>query len=246
MVSSSNQRRIVGAALLYAGDNDERFLPSVATVGFGSRWNWSDPMRLISNRQRSGSSGHDAMSTYLRSYLPDADVLFCPNAPQEYKYLDEAWAAGDEWDNPDTLAIPDPLTGVYCFYWNYVGYIGGRRVTFLGPRSTASGRKYSKLLVTCYLGYDSWRSPDAYGSCEKLTKATVVPETWLLSAYWATQSTSDVPDIPFRAGYTDGHVEITDTEDVIPMRVSLTADGTEPYEDGTGPGIFYLPSAALN
>jgi hypothetical protein len=29
------------------------------------------------------------------------------------------------------------------------------------------------------------------------------------------------------------------------MKVSITADGTTPYPDGMGPGIFFLPRNAL-
>ncbi len=245
ILSTSNQRQIAGGTLLYAADCDERFPPSVATVGFGSTWNWSDPTRLIANKKRSSTISR-AMSAYLRNYLPDAEVLFCPNAPQKYEFLQEAWLAGEDWDHPETPFPSDPVTGTYCFYWNYTGYLAGRRTVFQGPSGPASGRNRSKLLITCYLGYDHWRSPDAYGSCEKLPKATVVPETWLLSAYWATQDAAEIPDIPFRAGYTDGHVETVDTQDLIPMRVSISADGTEPYPDDIGPGIFYLPPNALH
>jgi hypothetical protein len=48
-----------------------------------------------------------------------------------------------------------------------------------------------------------------------------------------------------RAGFTDGHVETYSPSDVLPMKVSTTADGTTPYPDGVGPGIFYLPRTAF-
>jgi prepilin-type N-terminal cleavage/methylation domain-containing protein len=246
MVSANNQKQMASAVNLFALDNDDQYPPSVATVGFGSNWNWSDPTKLTGNRRRSPIL-HRSMSAYLRSYIPDADVTYCPSAPCKYKYLQEAWDAGDDWDNPETTFPSDPVGGIYCFYWNYIGYIGGRRVIFKGPRGPASGGSYSKLLVTDYFGYDHWRSPGAYGSCEDFDGANVTPETWLLSSYWSRNRdpSSRVPEIKLQACYTDGHVESYSTTETVPMWVSITSDGTIPYPDGVGPGIFFLPRNAM-
>jgi len=45
---------------------------------------------------------HRSISAYLRSYIKDATVMFSPSAPRQYDYLQEAWDAGDDWDNPET------------------------------------------------------------------------------------------------------------------------------------------------
>ena len=248
VVAAQNQKEIVSATTIFASDNNERFPDSVATVGFGNNWNWSDPTKLTGNTHRSPGM-HRAMSEYLGSYIADARTMYCPNAPQRYKYLQEAWDAGDEWDYPEDDAFStDPVGGTYCFYWNYTGYIGGRRVVFRGPQGPASGgRKYSKLLVTDYFGYDHWRSPWSHGSCEQFGGAEINPETWLLSAYWFREGDiEDAPEIKLRAGYTDGHVETYSPSDTVPMKVSITADGTTPYPNGMGPGIFFLPRNALH
>jgi prepilin-type N-terminal cleavage/methylation domain-containing protein len=247
MLGMNNQRQITGGVNLFALDHDDRYPDSVATVGFGSRWNWSDPTKLAGNRKRSPSL-YRSMSAYLRAYLPDADSMYCPNAPRRYKYLEEAWNAGEDWDNPDTSFPSDPVGGTYCLYWNYVGFLGGRREVFVGPRGPAGGRGQSKLLLSDYFGYDHWRSPGAYGSCERFKGADIVRETWLLSAYWSCEAEDGAarPDITLRAGYTDGHVESYSASEVIPMKVSLSADGTVPYPDGVGPGVFYLPGGALH
>jgi prepilin-type N-terminal cleavage/methylation domain-containing protein len=245
MLSMNNQKQITSAVNFFALDNNERYPPSVATVGFDNNWNWSDPTKLTGNRHRSLGL-YRAMSEYLRSYITDASTMYCPNAPQKYKYLQEAWDAGDNWDNPDTPVLTDPVGGTYCFYWNYIGYIGGRRIVFKGPQGPASGGKYSKLLVSDYFGYDHWRNPGSYGSCENFSGADITPETLLLSAYWSRKSAANnPPEIKLRAGYTDGHVETYSTSQTIPMKVSITADGTVPYPDGVGPGVFLLPRNAL-
>ncbi|UCD00145.1 MAG: type II secretion system protein [Phycisphaerales bacterium] len=244
--SMNNQREVTSGVNLFASDNHERYPESVATVGFGDSWNWSDPTKLAGNRHRTPTL-HRAMSEYLRSYIPDARTMYCPNAPQRYKYLQQAWDAGDGWDYPeDDSFSTDPVGGTYCFYWNYIGFIGGRRVIFRGPQGPASSGRYSKLLVTDYYGYDHWRSPWSHSSCEQFEGARVTPETWLLSAYWSREGDPEnPPEITLRAGYTDGHVETYSPSDVVPMKVSIRADGRTPYPDGVGPGVFFLPTGAL-
>jgi type II secretory pathway pseudopilin PulG len=255
MLGMSNQKQIVSGVTLFALDNEERYPESVATVGFGSNWNWSDPTKLTGNRRRSPRL-HRSMSAYLHSYIPDADTMYCPNAPRKYRYLQESWDAGDDWDNPETSFPSDPVGGTYCFYWNYIGlvpaergpFLGGRKLVFRGPQGPASGGRYSKLLVSDYFGYGHWRSPGAYGSCEKFDGANITPETWLLSAYWSREADPSLhmPDIKLQAGYTDGHVESYSASDVMPMKVSISADGTVPYPDGIGPGVFCLPTSAMH
>lgn len=248
LLGMKNLREIVNAANSYAIDNDEQYPESVATVGFGRYWNWSDPRKLTGNETRTPGL-HRAMSEYLRSYISDASVMFCPNAPTQYKYLQQSWDAGDDWDNPNGDFPFDPVGGTYCFYWNYMGILGGNRGIFRGPQSLTRGPKESKFLVTDYFGYDSWQIPNAYGSCEKFNGASIISETWLLSAYWARLKSESVNlntiDVKLNAGYTDGHVESYTPSEAVPMRVSKTSDCSEPYPDGRGPGIFYLPANGL-
>ena len=95
IVGASNQRQVAGGVTLFSMDNDGSYPESVATVGFGSNWNWSDPMKMAGNRTRSPGM-HRAMSEYLGGYIDDAGVMFCPNAPRQYTYLQESWDAGDK------------------------------------------------------------------------------------------------------------------------------------------------------
>lgn len=247
MKSMSNMKQITSTMNLFADDNNDRYPDSVATVGNGDTWNWTDSTKLIGIQNRSPQL-HRAMSEYLRKYISDAGTMYCPNVPHKYKFLQQAWDAGDDWDNPMNQVTTDPAGGSYCFYWNYRGYIGGRRVVFRGPQGPASGgRMYSKLLVTDYFGYDHWRNPKSYSSCEQFEGADITEETYLLSSFWSRRgSPENKPEITLKAGYSDGHVESYSTSNVIPMRVSITADGTIPYPDGiASPGIFYLPGNAL-
>jgi len=244
--SMNNQKQVTSGVNFFAADNHDRYPESIATVGFGDNWNWTDPTKLTGNRRRAPGL-YRAMSEYLRSYIPDARTMYCPNAPQRYAFLQQAWDAGESWDYPnDDVLAEDPVGGTYCFYWNYTGYIGGRRVIFRGPQGPASGGQFSKLLVTDYYGYDHWRSPWSHGSCERFDGARITPETWLLSAYWSREGDPDQPpEIKLRAGYTDGHVETYSPSSVLPMKVAITSDGRTPYPDGVGPGVFYLPMGAL-
>ena len=245
LLSMNNQKTVTSTINIFANDNDDRYPESVATIGQSDNWNWTDPTRLIGNRNRTPQT-HRAMSEYLRSYITDASIMSCPCAPQTYKYLQQSWDAGDDWDNPETEYPADPVGGTYCFYWNYRGVLEGRRGNFRGPSDPAGNKNYSKLLVTDYFGYDHWRTPGYFGSCESFEGDEVISETLLLSSFWAAEgSLEDLPDITLKAGYSDGHVETYSSHDVIPMKVSITANGTTPYPDGVGPGIFFIPREAL-
>ena len=241
-----NQREIANALNFFAEDNQDRYPDSVATVGFDDQWNWSDPTKMTGNRKRSPQI-HRSMSAYLHEYMQDAKTMYCPGAPQKYKYLQEVWDAGDDWDNPDTPVSSDPFGGTYCFYWNYVGYLPQTKTLFRGPNGPASLGTHSQLLVTDYFGFDHWRSPGAFGSCDRLPGAGVVEETWLLSPYWAAKGDPNdgMPRTKMRAGFVDGHVATYDTSELVPMKVSISAAGVPPYPDGAAsPGTFYIPKEA--
>ena len=246
----SNQRQIFCAINLFAADNDGCYPESMATITSGGSWHWQDPRMLTACRPRPGQM-HRSISEYLRDYIEDADIMFCPSAPEKYKYLQQSWDACDEWDNPESSFPYDPVWGTYCFYWNYIGYLGAGKSPFRGPRSPAGGRGYSKLLVSDYFGYDHHRSLKAYGSCERFKRATITPGTEASSAYWSYKSNGhigpDALDIKLHTGYMDGHVESFTPSETVPMRVSITADGSVPYPSGIGlgPGIFYLPLNGL-
>jgi hypothetical protein len=188
------------------------------------------------------------MSAYLREYLPDGNTMFCPGAPQRYSYAQECWDAGDDWDHPDTPLSSDPVDGTYCFYWNYIGYLGEPRSLFRGPRGPAAGGSQSQLLVSDYFGYGHWQTPNAFASCEKLPGGFAVEETWHGAALWSLEGDpeSDMPKVKLRAAYTDGHVETYTPAEAVPMRVPMAPEGMPPYPDGAGSrGIFYIPENAV-
>jgi len=252
VVGMNNQRQIVAGVTGYAADNDENYPPSAATITFGNSWHWQEPTMITACKPRPFTK-HRSMSTYLNSYIEDATIIFCPSAPVKYEYLQQAWDAGDDWDHPETSFQYDPVFGTYCFYWNYVGFLGDAKAPFRGPRNSLGGRRQSKLLVSDYFGYDHHRSPNAFGSCEKFEGASVTPGTEVSSAYWSRSNPDgnvslDALDIKLHAGYTDGRVESFRASEVVPMKVSITRDGTVPYPSGVGlgPGDFYLPRNGLH
>ena len=239
IIGANNQRQIVSTANIFALDNDDYYPESVATLGYEDTWNWQEPMMLTGYRARSPRL-HRSMSAYLISYIKDADIMFCPNAPQKYKYLQEAWDAGDQWDNPETPPVQDPVSGTYCFCWNYTGYIEERDYLFQGPRTTTGGETQSNLLVSDYFGYDHWRSRNSYSSCEIFAESSITEGTPLSSAYWSCEDTgvSGVPEIKLNAGYTDGHVKSFSSSDTLTMRVILVPKTGKPYPEDIAPGNF--------
>jgi len=245
VVGAMNQKDVVGGVTLFSLDNDDDYPESVGKTGLPDGWMWSDPMKLIMNDAESADLEHRAMSGYLGDYITEARVMFCPNAPRQYEYLQESWEAGDDWDNPDTGVPSDPVTGTYCFYWNYTGFLVDKPYPFRGPSGPSDGRGRSTLLVSDYLGYDHWRSPGSYGSCDRFKGASVVQETWLLSAYWAIGGggSPEAIEIKPRAGYTDGHVESFTPDRTVTMRVAKTQNGSEPIPIGVGD--LYLPANSL-
>ncbi len=247
IIGTNNQRQIVVAVNLFAADNNERYPESVATIGDDASWNWQEPMMLTGYRARS-LRHHRSMSAYLLNYIKTAGTLYCPSAPQEYKYLQEAWDAGDAWDNPETPPVGDPVSGTYCFYWNYTGFLEDREYLFQGPRNTIGGRSHSKLLVSDYSGYDHWRSRNSYSSCEIFSGASITEGTLLSSAYWSREDLagSTTPEIKLQAGYTDGHVETYSSLDTMTMRVILIPQTGEPYPEDIAPGNFHLPLNAMH
>jgi len=233
-----------------------KYPPSIATIGYrSSDWNWLEPMTMITYYERAHPGGHRrSISAYLGDYVKDAGIMFCPSAPKEYPYMRQAWSgknSGDDWDNPETARYLDPFYGTYCFYWGYTGLVDGQGTVFQGPRSSSSGPRRSKLLVSDYFGYDyQWRGlHNTYASCEKFYQAGITDRYANASDYWyCLQSNFDVDVISIRlhAGYTDGHVETYSATEVLTMRVSSTPDGR-----GSNPlwanlyGDIYLPTKSL-
>ena len=249
LVSVHNMREIVAAADTFASDGDGKYPLSVAIIGTEDNWNWQAPNMLTGYLKRTPSA-HRSVGAYLRPYIDDANVLFCPNAPIRYRYLQEVWDAGDDWNHPDTDAMPDPMFGTYCLYWNYVGYRGEGQSLFRGPAGPGRGRRESTVLISDYLGYDHWRSPQTFGSCEVFREATVVDGTTFSSAFWSSPGDGTLVelqtfDVKLHAGYADGHVESYAPAETQPMEVILHPETGEPYEPGTGAGTFYLPRAGL-
>ncbi len=252
LVSMQNMKQITVAVGIFASDHADRYPPSMATIGMGDSWHWQEPTMLTGFLNRTATLRR-SVSAYLRPYIEDADTMFCPNAPLRYRYLQEAWDAGDDWDHPETPAVPDAVMGSYCLYWNYVSALGEPNGIFRGPSGPTRGYRESSVLVTDYFGYDHWRSPGAYGSCEKFGNAEVAEGTSISSAYWARAGSETADElrsltISLHAGYVDGHVESYAPAETRPMRVILNRETGEPYPSGTVtgfPGVFYLPRMGL-
>jgi len=251
LVSLGNMREIVTAVNCFADDNHGRYPPSIATIGMGDNWNWQEPTYLTAYSRRSKNLRR-SVSAYLHDYIGDASSMVCPCAPWKYKYLQEAWDAGDAWNNPDIGAMPSPMVGTYCLYWNYTGYLNEEKGVFRGPSGPGRGPSEGRVLITDYVGYDHFRSPNSFGSCEQFRNATVTVGSDVSSSYWSRPGEATCEElagleIKPNAGFTDGHVESFSLVDTVPMRVIRVRDPVLPYEDNMSiaPGLFYLPRIGL-
>ncbi|MBE0537372.1 MAG: type II secretion system protein [Phycisphaerae bacterium] len=253
LVSAANQRQITQAIGAYAGENNEWFPESVATLGTSARFSWREPMVLTGFQKRSPHHRR-SVSDYLREYIPTAKTLSCASAPHAYKYLEDAWLAGDAWDNPSPdTGYEDPVFGTYCLYWNYRGYLMDRQAPFMGPDRSFGERGRSTLLISDYFGFGHWRNEltygtrKAFGSCEKFSGAGITAGTPVSSDYWSRMALEEPADrrsvqIVLHAGYTDGHVAKYSAEQTRVLKVAITPDGSVPYPDNVGPaGDIYLP-----
>jgi type II secretory pathway pseudopilin PulG len=251
VVGGHRQRQVVLAVNLYATDHQGWYPESVATAAMlGRTWRWQEP-RMMKACQPRAAGYCCSMAGYLRPYLPDPIVVSCPSSPAKYPYLKDFWRAGEQWDNPNTSFTDDSVLGSYCFYWSYVGHLSEQQRAFLGPQTDADPHGYSRLLISDYFGFNHWRSPDAFGSCERFPGAEVTSETYEAVAHWAY----DPPGWPHRArahlklqaGFTDGHVGTYRPGQTAILEVSETLDGATPALSGfgLGAGQFYIPQNAV-
>jgi len=245
---AADQRQVVKALFLYAADNDDRFPPSVATIGFDEHWNWSEPTTLTGVTRRSLNQNR-SMSAYVANYIASVRSMSCRSAPREHEHLEDAWNAGEDWENPDLLDDGiGPFTSTYCFYWSYTGFLGEGR-EFKGPSGLVGRPGESQLMMSCYFGFDHWRSREVYSSCEKFKGAGVTEETPFASAYYWSGLSPDVDlstlKIKLHAGYLDGHIGSYSPSEVLPMEVIIDRETGAPYEPGLGPGVFFLPQDAV-
>jgi hypothetical protein len=251
LVGGCRQRQVVLTVSLYAADHQGWYPESVATAAMlGRTWRWEEP-RMMKACQPRAAGYQCSMASYLRSYLPKAATLSCPSSPRPYPYLEDAWRAGEQWDNPDTSFTDDSVLGSFCFFWNYVGHLTEQQRPFLGPQTDDGRPGCSRLLISDYFGFNHWRSPDAFGSCEHLPHAEVTVETHEAPAYWFRHPQGP-PDrtsvhLKLQAGFVDGHVEAYRPGETAVLEVADALDGTTPALSGfgLGAGQFYIPQKAV-
>ena len=251
LVGAHRQRQIVLAVSLYASDHEGWYPESVATAAMlGRTWRWQEP-RMMKACQPRATGYQCSLAGYLRSYLPQATILSCPSSPRPYPYLEDAWRAGEQWDNPDTGFTDDSVLGSFCLYWNYVGHLTDQQRPFYGPQTDDGPPGCSRLLTSDYFGFNHWRSPDAFGSCEPLPGAEITAETHEAPAYWF-RPPHGPPDragvsLKLQAGFVDGHVEAYRPAETAVLEVAEALDGSTAALSGfgLGAGQFYIPRKAV-
>ncbi len=250
LVGGHRQRQVVLAVNLYAADHQGWYPESVATASMlGHTWRWQEPRMMKACAPR--ASGYCcSMAGYLRAYLPKAVALSCPSSPAPYPYLEDFWRASEQWDNPNTDFTDDHVLGNFCFFWNYVGHLTEQGRPFYGPQTDYGQAGCSGLLISAYFGFNHWRSPEAFGSCERLAHAEITAPTHEAPNYWFHKPQGR-PDraalrLKLQAGYVDGHVEPYRPGETTILEVAADLDGTTPAPSGIGVGAgeFYIPGKA--
>ena len=241
-------REIVRAVTCFAQDNNGWYPPTVATnIYFGNDLNYLPSPTYVAPWGPERPT-HRAVSEYLGRYISDPELLWCSAAPSVFPYLNAAWEAGDDWDNPDTPYLTDSLLGTYCLWWGYRAYVDGRRV-FNGPRRM--GGRGSKLLMTDYFGYGGWwmrqeTSTEGFVSCEPFRQNNkVLARQANACEYWYCLASSDIADVKqilvsLSAGYTDGHVGRYSPANAFGLQVAITPDGKVPHPVSYY-GYFFVP-----
>jgi len=247
LVGASRQRQVVLAVNLYASDHENWYPESVATAAMlGRTWRWQEP-RMMKACQARADNYRCSMATYLRPYLPKATLLSCPSNPEKYFYLEDFWRAGEQWDNLDTSYTDDSVLGSFCFYWNYIGHLTEQERPFRGPQTDDGRNGGSRMLISDYFGFNHWRSPEAFGSCERMPRAEVVAATSSAPPFWCQTSQGQTDranvQIKLRAGFVDGHTKTYRPCDTTILELADDIAGTTPAFSGLGLGAgeFYIP-----
>ena len=244
VVSKSNLRQTTLASVQYDFDNGS-FMPSVAYIESGSPRTWLEPTTMVNYE----FSGHRSISAYLGRYIENADSMYCPSAPADYSNMQPAWNAADNWDNPDTLRLQDPLFGTFSYWWNYKGYLSDKDQIFNGPGRSGGSNKQSGLLASCTFGTTpnpaNWLDLGDYISCEKFSKSGKTPQYSVASQLWNRMTHDGISrqqlDVKLNAAYIDGHVEQFGAADTTTLKVSMSPDGGLPYFPANLRGDIYIP-----
>ncbi len=247
LLSANNLKQVAAAAILYDCDNG-RFMPSVAYIGSGYLQTWLEPTALKNYE----FVGPRSTGSYLDSYIENANTITCPSAPAEYEHLQDAWDAGDQWDNPDTDRKNDPLFGTYSTWWNYKGYLSDKGRIFQGPSRADASNRQSTLLASCTFGttpnpYNQLDYGD-YISCEKFNTASKTPEYSVASQMWNQLDSKGISrtdlKVNLNAAHIDGHVGQFSASDTTTLKVSMKPDGGLPYFSADFRGSLFLPALA--
>ena len=246
-VCQSNQKQIGSVIHTYGTDNRDRCPPSVGYIELGSPRTWLEPTTLVNYE----FDGPRSASCYLHPYVDEAKVMYCPSAPRDYSYMQEAWDAGDGWDNPDRRRRWDALFGTYNFWWSYRGWLSEKKRVFAGPSQLDRRRGESRLLASCFFGKtpgpSQLMSVGDFVSSEPFKTSGKTPEYATASQLWYQLDGRGLRRgqirIKLTAVYVDTHVESFSAAETTPLNVAMSPDGSRPFPSWLR-GEIYLPDEA--
>jgi prepilin-type N-terminal cleavage/methylation domain-containing protein len=240
MLGQNNQKQVVTGLFGFSADNRGRYPESVAVEPYVNSWRWIEPTVMTSFFPKYPGDPR-SVSYYLKSYLEDGRIFHCPNAPKISRYFTAAWDAGENWKNPQVPAWNGSMSGTYCFWWGYVGYLSPGRY-FRGPTKDGGLSGQSRLLITDYFGYENANNSQTYLCAQKFDGGCRTDEYYYTTRYWGD---NDKPSVKLLAGFADGHVEYYTSQEVIGVQPIYNIQTGEPYPDQFKKGIFYIPQKTV-
>ena len=193
-----------------------------------------------------------SMAAYLRAYLPKAAALSCPEQPRNLSLPGGLLAGRRTVGQPRYRFHRRQRRGQLLLLLELRrAPVGAGASLPAARRPTTAGPDAAGCSISDYFGFNHWRSPEAFGSCERLPHAEITTEIHEAAAYWFCKPQGQ-PDrtgvqLKLQAGFVDGHVEAYRPAETTILEVAGDLDGTTPAFTGldTGAGQFFIPASGV-
>ena len=240
MLDVVHTRHTTFAEIQYAQDHSDKFADSIATIWAAGASDSYEPSILVNMSFKPRE--HRNQSEYLGEYLGKAEYVHCPESGRKPSWLEDAWAAGDEWRRGWFTM------GTKCFWRRFKGISEDGHVVE-GPK-TVCERGAGKVLASCMMNYKRYGQARLISSAYFAGGEHDVPSNtsnYLWPEFWIGdvgegELQGAIEGVGIQAGYVDGHAVSSKASDT--MGVWVTADGPL-LSMGMSRGKYFLPLGGL-